>query len=1074
MRYEKRANRVDTRGLFCHGTRENMKTAIRTSLGVLLLSVMIRSAAGFENGTQWIWHADRPQGVSMPAGKRFFRKHVAVPANRTPKVAAFSLSADNDFVLHVNGTQVGASDNWTSVSAFDVTKLLQAGDNVIAIEAGNWEANGDNPAGLIGSLRIDFVTGKPLVVATDATWKSAADKAAGWETLAFDDSAWRSARRLGAYGCAPWNAFAGDTSADRMPSVDVEPETRTLSREEGERLLEDEWRFQAEGKPLDERALQEIAWSRELAARLRKAAPPPDLTEELNRLETLERTVRGLAGGANDEALEAAYFDVRRAKRRLMFKDPKVDFTKLVFIDVPERYPHESMHRVYPQAQLNCVRLLVLDGLEPWGAVRKLTPELGPGWYWRPDVSFDGTRVLFCFRPKADKTFHLYEAGLDGAGLRQLTSGNYDDQDPIYMPDGRIVFVSNRGSSHARCVVGHPSTVLARCDADGRNIYLISGGNEPEYTPALLPNGQVLYTRWEYTDKELMRIQSLWTVNPDGTATTVFWGNQSYWPDLLMEARPIPGSHRVMFAGHGHHQVYWGSIGIVDPRVGLNYPDGLTKVTWDVPWCEVGNGPAEKQESAAYHTSGSYSGYKSPYPLSEEVFLVSARHGGGGTRHKLFLMDVAGNRELIYAGAFHALFALPVKSRPLPPAIPERIAWAGAQKDGKPIAPGTFYSPNVYQGAPEILRGKAKYLRVISQDYNTMTLGKKIQDVVNTSARTHMHVGPVVSAVVNDAVKFVLGTVPIEADGSFYFEAPPCTTLHVQLLDGNHRCLHTMRSFTSVMPGEHRGCVGCHEGQNAAPLRQGAIALTKPPAKIEPYPIGAVYSLGYERDIQPVLDRYCGKCHQGDGKGREKLDLTLRPSADGGVFPEPYLTLTLGKKRQLGDFPSHCEGGIAGTILAEARPWTPQTYKTFPPMTALSYTSKLVDIAASGKHNQVKVDELSLTKLILWVDTLCAYRGERELRAMADPDPEDPIFKRSDYPPSDPTVKDVYAESPYRPRMRTAPLVNRAYRQDEFPTVESRLPRAADGQFLPPVSFTAEGKRVTLLWDGEKVTKTGY
>ena len=115
----------------------------------------------------------------------------------------------------------------------------------------------------------------------------------------------------------------------------------------------------------------------------------------------------------------------------------------------------------------------------------------------------------------------------------------------------------------------------------------------------------------------------------------------------------------------------------------------------------------------------------------------------------------------------------------------------------------------------------------------------------------------------------------------------------------------------------------------------------------------------------------------------------------------------------------------------------------------------------------------SLTKLILWVDTLCAYRGERELRAMADPDPENPLFKRSDYPPSDPTIKDVYAESPYRPRMRTAPLVNRAYRQDEFPTVESRLPKAADGEVLPSVSFTAQGDRVERSWDGEKQNLPG-
>ncbi len=1039
-------------------------------LRVLLLLSMAAGEVCFGAGGDWIWHPDSLSGAAMPAGKRFFRKLVAIPGDRAVKKAVFHLTADNGFVLHINGRKVASGDDWTKLNAFDVREVLAPGSNVLAVEAVNWETGGDNPAGLIGNLQVEFDQGPPLVIGTDATWRSSADRTDNWTTSGFDDSRWVKARVVGPYGCEPWNAFAEGGQTGLTPMFNQEPETRNLSQEEGEQMLQEEWIYQAEGKPLDQRSLQEIAWARSIANRLKKTANPPELGTELEALGKLELAVRNLPAEAEAAQKQDLYLKVRQVKRRLMFKDPLVDFRSLLFIDVPERYAHESMHRVYPQAQLNCVRLLRLDGLDPWGRIRKLTSDLGPGWYWRPDVSFDGRRVLFCFRPEHERTFHLYEAAVDGTGLRQLTSGNYDYQDPIYLPDGHIAFVSNRGNSYARCVVGHPSTVLARCDADGRNIYLISAGNEPEYTPALLPNGQILYTRWEYTDKELMRIQSLWTVNPDGTGTTVFWGNQSYWPDLLMEARPIPGSQRVMFAGHGHHQVYWGSIGILDPGQGLNYPDGLTKVTWDVPWCEVGDGPAERPETAQYHTAGKYPGYKSPYPLSEEVFLVSARHSGGNSKFKLFLMDVYGNRELIYEGAFHSLYAIPAKPRPQPQVIPDRVQWAGAQKDGRTIQPGTFYSSDVYQGVPEILRGKAKYLRVIAQDYNTMTLGKKIQDTSHTSAPTHMHVGPVVSVVVNDAVKFVLGTVPIEEDGSFYFEAPPCTTLHFQLLDEHHRCLHTMRSFTSVMPGENRGCIGCHEGQNAAPARQKSMAMAKPPAVIQPYPIGARYSLGYERDIQPILDRHCGSCHQGGGAGTKKLDLALRPSPDGGVFPEPYLTLTLGQKRQLGDFPANCAGGIAGTILAEARPWTPETYKTFPPLKAMSYASRLVDLASSGKHYQVKVDELSLTKLILWVDTLCAYRGERELRDMPDPNPDDPIFKHSDYPPSDPTVKDVYAESPYRPRMRTAPLVNRAYRQDEFPTVESRLPKTADGQILPSVTFTGRGERLERSWAGDKVS----
>lgn len=1007
------------------------------------------------SGAKWVW--DKKAGTAK--GSCYLYKKFTLPKNAGEvKQAAVSITCDNSWKLYINGKQAGKClsrfDSWQYPQVFDVSKQLKPAENTLAVEGINTLAG---PAGLIMKMKVTFDNGKTYVLTSDTSWRSSSKLVKGWDKAGFQAGVmWKPVKLVGALGCSPWGYFNGKPAV--KPVIPTEPETVTLSSEQADELLREEWLFQAENKPLYERSIQEIGWAREMAGRLLQKNRGLDLSKELETLVALEKQL-------TKASAEDVYIKIRKLKRKIMFKDPLVDFSQLVFIDVPERYPHESMHRVYPQAQLNCVRLLVLDGLHPGGKVRKLTEDLGSGWYWRPDISYDAKKVLFCFRPEKDKTFHLYECGLDGANLRQLTYGNYDDQDPVYIPNGDIAFVSNRGNSYARCVVGHPSTVVARCDPDGKNIYLISAGNEPEYTPSVMPNGQILYTRWEYTDKELMRIQSLWTVNPDGTGTSVYWGNQSYWPDLLMEARPIPSSHRVMFAGHGHHQVYMGSIGIIDPRKGLDYPDGLTKVTQDTPWAEVGDGPADRSgatnETENYHTSGAYRGYKSPYPLSEELFLVSARHHPKKDQFKIFLMDVYGNRELIYQGVFHCLYAIPVKARKKEPVIPDRVEWAGAQKDGKEIKPGVFYCQDVYKDSPEVLRGKAKYLRVIQQDFNTMTLGKKIQDAEHTRG-IHMHVGPVVSLVCNDAVKFVLGYVPIEKDGSVVFEAPPCVPLHFQLLDENHRTLHTMRSFTNVMPGEIRGCVGCHEGQVTAPSRTRPMAMNKRPKKITPYAIGNRYSIGYERDIQPILDKYCGNCHKGDKnpKARKRLDLTLRPSHDGGIFPEPYIELTLGKKRTLRSFPVNCEGGIAGTILAQPQPWTPETYKTFPPMKAMSYKSKLVEYASSGKHNNVKVDELSLEKLILWVDTLCIYRGEQELRAMEDPDPENPVFKRSNYPPSDATVKDVYAESPYRPRMRTAPLVNRAYRQDEFPTVESRLARDKEGDVIPAVRFTKDGKRV--------------
>jgi len=184
--------------------------------------------------------------------------------------------------------------------------------------------------------------------------------------------------------------------------------------------------------------------------------------------------------------------------------------------------------------------------------------------------------------------------------------------------------------------------------------------------------------------------------------------------------------------------------------------------------------------------------------------------------------------------------------------------------------------------------------------------------------------------------------------------------------------------------------------------------------------------------------KVCASCHQGKGEARKDFDLTLRPSKDGGTFPEPYVTLTLGTKRQLHDFPANCEGGVAGTILPMALPLPPEEDRTIPPLTTLSYTSRLVDMAASGKHYDVKVDELSLRKLIVWIDILCPYLSETEIRAMPDPDPNDPFFRNSPYPPRTPGIK-PFADSPYPPRMKNFPVVKRAYCQDEYPTQADRL-----------------------------------
>jgi hypothetical protein len=800
--------------------------------------------------------------------------------------------------------------------------------------------------------------------------------------------------------------------------VPATPETRTRTAEEARAVLEADWLFQTGGKPTIARSLAEIGYTRKLAERLGIPAP--------TTLDELEKQAKAKPATTTDKDL---YLAIRALKREIAFKNPALDFDSIVYIDNPNpagrEWQHETRHRLGYQA-VPGGRLLVQKGLSPDGKLTQLLPAAPlHGTFWRPDLSYDATKVLVSYKPHNEKTFHLYEIGVDGTGFRQLTGGIFDDLDPVYLPDQKnILFTTTRGYLYVRCMPPTNAMVTARMALNtkpgDKTIYITSRNGEPEYTPSVLADGRVIYTRWEYTDKPLWRAQALWTMNQDTTNVQTFWGNQSVWPDLLKDARSIPGSSRIMFTGSAHHNWFSGSIGIIDPTKGLNFPHGLTKVTQEVEWPESGNGPTDPKENDTYHTSGKYSAYYSPYPLSEKDFLVSAKREG---KFVLLLMDTDGNREIINEGHFNIWDAKPVRKRPIPLLQPDLVKWPAWDNRDKP-GTGVIYSNNVYENAPPELKDKAKYLRIWSIEHKTYTYWNK---------RPTISTGPEISINQSDGVKKIIGTVPIEPDGSVNFNAPSGIALHFQLLDKDQRALQTMKSFTGVQPGETRACFGCHEQKMNAP-RSNKIgqAMKRTPSSITPAPWEDI-TVGYERYVQTALDQHCGSCHGDSTKAAYKaFNSNLRPGVLG--FKEPYATLlgnpTWGRayhgRTGTGAF------GWADTILVESYSQRdPAAYSTFPPMKRLSYKSRLVKrfagekVYPEDKHPVIKADKESLLRVIHWVDAMGPYYGSEELRNI-----EDPNFPGRDW-----------ISQP--PRIHSAPIVQRPGPFDAFYT-------DTDPAYFPP------------------------
>ena len=560
--------------------------------------------------------------------------------------------------------------------------------------------------------------------------------------------------------------------------------------------------------------------------------------------------------------------DFARLQREALVANPLVSGQPILFV-VRRQYRGDhhntatffpSAQREYNDGQYTPGGALKLIDFAQDGAVRSLL-ETSQGVVRDPEVHFDGQRVIFSMRTNVADSYHLYEIRRDGTGLHQLTfAREVDDLDPLYLSDDSIAFSSTREPKYCGCN-RHIMANLFRMEADGANIHQIGKSTLFEGHGSLMPDGRVLYDRWEYVDRNFGDAQALWTVNPDGTGHAVYWGNNTASPGGVIDARVIPGTDQVICVFGSCHDRPWGALAIINRALALDGPAAVVR-TW----------PADAKnlvKQSGWQIFDNFTQiklkYEDPYPLSDKYFLAS-RMTGQGEQMGLYLLDVFGNEILLHTEGLGCFDPMPLGRRPRPQALPTRRDFADQ--------PGSFYVMDVYQGThmAGVKRGVVKSLRVIESPekrFWTSTVWGG-QGIEGPAMNWH-----------DFGSKRILGTVPVEADGSAYFEVPSDRFVFFQLLDENGMMIQSMRSGTMVQSGERASCIGCHEERRSAPPANRAtgsastaqpLALRRSPSQLAGWH-GPAREFNYLTEVQPVLDKHCLRCHDFGTEGGKVMNL---------------------------------------------------------------------------------------------------------------------------------------------------------------------------------------------------------
>ncbi len=557
-----------------------------------------------------------------------------------------------------------------------------------------------------------------------------------------------------------------------------------------------------------------------------------------------------------------------------------------------------------------------------------------------PDLNWDADKIAFGM-PGPEGAFQVWEVDIDGAGLRQLTKDtgpDIDNGDPCYLPDGRIIFNSTRLFTGVPCEDGQ-SYVSNLClmDADGNHARMLCFDQESNWHPSILNNGRVLYTRYEYANIGHQFGRLLFHMNPDGTSQMEYYGSNSYWPNSVFHARAVP-NHPTKVAGIvcGHHGTNkQGRLVIFDPAQGRHETEGAVQT---IP----GWGQPVERIVEDYLYDGDWPKFIHPWPLSEKYFLVSARLFPEQKEYRVYLVDVFDNIvEIARCDGYSLMDPIPLRKRPRPPMIADKVIPGETE--------ATVFLTDVYRGPglKEVPRGTVKQLRLFTYNYMYRQM-------------IFRGFGHLATAGVDGPwePRHILGTVPVDQDGSALFKVPANTPISIQPVDAEGRAMQKMRSWFTAMPGEVISCAGCHEAQNTTPESLSVSAAYRHPSKIEPWH-GPRRGFDFYNEIQPVLDEYCVGCH--DGSEPNRPDFARKSTEE--------------RLRINAEYHKRTESGIT-TIFTPSfialhsyvrRPHAEDNLNVQIPAEYHADTSLLVRMLKKG-HNNVRLDDEAWRRLYTWID----------------------------------------------------------------------------------------------------------